>query len=457
MRHRRETSESPVQGKVTDMRARETDTKRHGAGPTGFLAAAVAALTVAAGGCDVTNPGPVQDQYLDSPQARAGVVAGMIRAMSDVVSAGCGPALTRQGGSVAREVFPAGNTGTCGITVAEARGELPFDEENGIWTEAQNARWVAEDGIRRFEETMESSSFESSALVAEAHVWAGFANRMMGENFCRAVIDGGSAQPHTVYFERAEQFFSRAIQVAQSAGAPDVARAAQAGRASVRLHLGDYTGAESDANAVPKDFSFDVPYSNISQDQRNTIWWSQQSTPYRTITVWNTPNWDYYQDSGDPRVEWATDPEHEFGDAAREIIGGNVPFVLQLKYQSGDAPVDLADGREMLLIRAEVLLQDGQWENAMDLINELRTDVGVAERSASNSQEAWTYLKAERRIELWLEARRLGDLRRWSEAGTPGDLHPLEDPSNPDSYLVSDPDLCFPISETERNTNPNVG
>lgn len=436
--------------------AAEDEARRRSTRPR-LAAVAAAAFAVAATGCEVTNPGPVQDEFLNNAEARQGVVSGMIRAHSDALNAGCGPALTRQGGAVSREIFPAGNTGTCGITVNEARGVLPPDEENGIWVEAQNARWVAEDGIRRFQETMESSAFQSSALVAEAHVWAGFSNRMMGENFCQAVVDGGSAEPHTVYFERAEQFFTDAIQVAQAAGDTRLENAALAGRASVRLHLGDLSGATSDADAVPEGFSFQVPYSNVSQDQRNTLWWSQQSTPYRTISVWNTPNWQYYEESGDPRVAWEADPNNEFGDASREIVGGNVRFLQQMKYQSGDAPVDLADGREMVLIRAEVLLQNGEWEQAMDLINDLRADVGVDGRTADNAEEAWTWLKAERRIELWLEARRLGDIRRWEENGTPGDLHPLEDASNPDSYLVSDPDLCFPVSETERETNPNVG
>lgn len=93
----------------------------------------------------------------------------------------------------------------------------------------------------------------------------------------------------------------------------------------------------------------------------------------------------------------------------------------------------------------------------MALINELRTDAGVDPRQADTLEEAWMWLKAERRIELWLEARRLGDLRRWEESGTPGDLHPLEDASNPETLLDADRDLCFPIPESETNTNPNVG
>jgi hypothetical protein len=59
---------------------------------------------------------------------------------------------------------------------------------------------------------------------------------------------------------------------------------------------------------------------------------------------------------------------------------------------------------------------------------------------------------------LWLEARRLGDLRRWQAANTPGDLDPLEMPSGDGatgSHLVQQ-DLCFPVPRSERDTNPNL-
>jgi len=84
--------------------------------------------------------------------------------------------------------------------------------------------------------------------------------------------------------------------------------------------------------------------------------------------------------------------------------------------------------------------------------------VPAPEVSAANETEAWALLKRERGIELWLEGRRLGDLRRWSESGTPGALDPLETPSgsvSDGSHLVRQ-DLCFPIPPTEQDTNPNV-
>ena len=56
----------------------------------------------------------------------------------------------------------------------------------------------------------------------------------------------------------------------------------------------------------------------------------------------------------------------------------------------------------------------------MTYINALREEAGVAPREASGQTEPWRWMKRERGIELWLEARRLGDRRRWIEEDIPG-------------------------------------
>ena len=51
-------------------------------------------------------------------------------------------------------------------------------------------------------------------------------------------------------------------------------------------------------------------------------------------------------------------------------------------------------------------------------------------------------------------------LRRWAQAGVPGDLQPLEDPASSEfTGLQPKPEggLCYPIPDSERETNPNVG
>ena len=64
--------------------------------------------------------------------------------------------------------------------------------------------------------------------------WVGFANRVLGDNMCEAVIDGGPAEPNADYFTRAEAAFTAAIAVQTG----NLETAAYAGRAQVRVHLG---------------------------------------------------------------------------------------------------------------------------------------------------------------------------------------------------------------------------
>ena len=43
---------------------------------------------------------------------------------------------------------------------------------------------------------------------SEPALFAAFANRMLSENVCEAVFDGGAPQPFTAHFERAEEQFT---------------------------------------------------------------------------------------------------------------------------------------------------------------------------------------------------------------------------------------------------------
>ena len=118
------------------------------------------------------------------------------------------------------------------------------------------------------------------------------------------------------------------------------------------------------------------------------------------------------------------------------------------------SPVRLASGREMRLVEAEAKLRANDLPGAMTSINLVRTNAGTTAVTATTITEGWRLLKRERGIELWLEARRLGDMRRWKAENTPGALDPLEQPGA-GSHLAKQ-DLCFPISRSERETNPNL-
>jgi len=126
----------------------------------------------------------------------------------------------------------------------------------------------------------------------------------------------------------------------------------------------------------------------------------------------------------------------------------------------------------MKLVQAEAILQgagSGDFNHALDLINEVHTrnisdndSNPLPALTAASATEAWTELKRERRIELWLEGRSAADERRWDDLSTPGtlDIPDWENPANPGytPLFVDNPrdKLCFDIPESERDRNPNV-
>lgn len=413
--------------------------------------AAVLSCAVFAG-CDVTNPGPVADDDLNKPAVHQSVVNGSGREMSRAVGL-----IGYVGGVAARELMPSGNSND-GFTPPVQAGFIQSSDVGDHWSTAHSARWIAEDAIRRFLQ-LPSGSVDPDVL-AQAYLWAGYANRLLGENFCSAIFDGGAPQPNSEYFERAEDHFTNAISTATSG---DMKTTGYAGRASVRVWLEDWTGAVDDANQVPFDFVSEVGAGGGTTEVRNYIYFVGANIPYRGYSVWKTWHADYYTQTGDPRVPWITVPEVPY--ASGQIAGfGPVPYWWQRKFTSENDAYRLSSGREMALIKAEATLATGgDYRSAMALINSLRVGLISDETGqplspwvAENATDAWTFLKRERNIEMWMEARRLGDLRRWSENDTPGT------PDRPDFEAIAPlfeqytPVQCYPIPDQELNTNPNL-
>lgn len=410
---------------------RVSTVKRHCAS----VIAAAAVVTIAVS-CDlsVSNPGPVQDSYLDQETAHAALVAGMGRALAGALNY-----VSFTGAAISREIAPAGGQNTFGITARQQGGILDpgIDETNDHWKFAQQARWVAEDGVRRMRSAL-GDRFKSSPLAAQALAYVGFSNRLLGENMCVAIFDGGPALPRSEYFRRADTAFTEAIAVAGTANDATTLNAARAGRAAVRIWLNDWAGAASDARLVPSKFSFQEHYSAVELDQYNRIYWANANQPFRRHTVYGTFYENYYLTTKDPRTPWQKNPAILLGTLP-------VPWYFQTKFDKRESPIDLATGREMRLIVAEATLRGGDWVSALDMINTLRAETGVPPWTASTEAEAWTALKRERGIELWLEGRRLGDVDRWLTDKSPGQAEDMTGRSR-----------CFPVGQTESDTNPNL-
>ncbi len=404
---------------------------------------------------DVVNPGPIDANFLDDPASQAAITNGVGRALADAQNW-----LGYTSAAIAREVHPSGSTGSFGITPEQQRGQLSDDEVDTHWGNAHRARFLAADGIARIT-GLDAADLDRDNL-AQLYLWAGYTSRLLGDMMCQSVIDGGAAGSSDVHLNAAVGYFDQA----QATGSGDVATAAVAGRASVHVSLGDWASAIADAATVAAGFSYGLPYFDIGDDtQSNRIFVAGKAIPYKAHTTLFTWIETYGQEAttmpaGDPRMPWRISGEN--GDAATGCCGV-IAFNPQTKYDADDSGIELSSYEEMQLIIAEnEIMNNGAagLTAGMAIINTLRAAAGVGAEVAADQAAAMTWLKREHAIEQWLEGRRLPAMRRWDATNTPGSLQLLEQVGDGNimtgSHLAQR-DFCFPVSEDEQETNPNIG
>jgi hypothetical protein len=378
---------------------------------------------------DVEAPGRIADADLNTPQAVPGLVVGMSYDLTDAVDA-----MLQEVNMAGGEIWHGGSYDFGQIPQGTFKTETL--DWNGSYNSMQQARWVAEVGLRRIAEVLDPATFEKSADVARAYLLAGYANRLLGELQCRSTVDGGPDVSHTEHFTRADSLFTRAITVGQAAAKTDIVRAAYGGRASVRLAMGQFSQAAADATQVPTNFVYNAIFSIANQNDL-----VYETTYRREFSVWGSM-WQTI--TNDPRVPWII-PVDSKGQVLRGQDGQTL-FYQQKKWLTEEADVPLTKGTEARLIEAEVALRANNYASAQTFINQARAQYGMAALTLpANQAEAWPILRFERYATNWLEGRRLWDMRRWSLEGAP-----KADP------FASGRDLCFPISDREKRANRNV-
>jgi hypothetical protein len=387
---------------------------------------------------DVQNPGPIPDAELSTALAAPGFVAGMSGDLSDALDE-----IVRLAGITSDDLNHGGSYSGEGIWV---KGVIKPEDINSQWALMQKARWTAEHGIERLK-TLQGFSYETDSLAARANLLAGFANRMLGEMVCSTAIDGGPEEPNTVHFKRAQDYFSEAIRLAEKKPFPSLVNAAYAGRASVLAWQGKWAEADADAAKVPTSFVYNAFYSTNSFRENNSL--VQETYVRREFTVWGTR---WAQDFNDPRVPWDTIYTNASKTAVQKGQDGRTNFFRQRKYTDLGSDIPLVKGTEMLMLRAENALRNGDIPTAFNYINQQRAfyrgssaTILPALTPPTDITQAWTTLKAERGAVTWLEGRRLWDLRRWN-----ADTGPAHD------TFLDNRDKCVPISLEERQANPNL-
>ena len=382
------------------------------------------ACLLAACSLDVSNPGPLLDENLDTPAAMPALVNGMGGDLSNAI----GSYLTR-GSLAGLELVHSGNF------AAErqfAVGVVRPEDVNGDWARFQTARFVAENGLERMKRVL-GTSFEANVNTPRAYLYGGFANRFAGENVCNAIIDGGPSLPSSEHFVRAESLFTRALTLSRAQNNTALANAALAGRATVLAWQGKWAAADADAALVPVAFRHNAVFSTNTARENMDL--ANQTITRREVTVWNS----VWMTDRDVRAPWDT---VRTGTALTRGQDGTTLFFRQRKYNTLGDPVALAKGTEMLLLRAEAALRTNNVASAMTFINQERATFTLAALTANTVNEAYTILMRERGALLWLEGRRLWDLRRWLAEGRNSTLQGRS--------------TCVPISLEEQGANPNL-
>lgn len=398
------------------------------------LIAALAPAAACGEFLEVTNPGPIEDEALNDPDAVPGLVVGMSGDLSlvldDIImlNSVAGDDLAHGGSYTQPGLF--------------FRGIIEPEDVNYEWAASHRARWVAEQGVERIKSVL-GDNYDASVHAARANMFAGFANRNLGENMCDAVIDKGPREDHAVHFSRAEAYFTEAIRIATAADNDEVLNASLAGRASVRAWQGNWAGAVADAAQVPTDFVFAAKYSDNSSRENNDL---RGETHFRReYTVYSTP-WANVFD--DPRVPW--DTIFDKSGAVAKGQDGKTPFFRQEKFTEIGSDIPLAKGTEMRILEAEAALRAGGLAGIprmVTLLDEARAFYGMGGVAVPTTLEAaWDLLQFERAATLWLEGRRFWDLRRFFEETGPAHIDFLEGR-----------DSCIPISREELQSNPNLG
>ncbi len=334
-------------------------------------------------------------------------------------------------------------------------GRFNYSNHNaeGNMREMLRARWFAGDAQERFARVLGESEAATSPLTVQAQTTEAAADMLLGMMFCESpAVASGPAVSNTDILRQAEQEFTRALATAQAAGESDWVLVNHAGRARVRLYLGDYAGAASDAAQVPDGWEKLAEFSENSGRQNNSVvslttagnnraasvrekWWSAYDHDSRSLR-------DPYTDEPDPR-------KAVFFDGSLGVDGVTDHY-SQWKYRSLGADIPLFDSEEMRLIEAEAAWQGGRLDEAQDIMNALRTAAGLSALPATtDSNMVKEYLLNERLAETWMEGHRVVDLRRLGELrSTFAALNDSERPATRPSI--------FSMDDNEARDNPSI-
>lgn len=328
----------------------------------------------------------------------------------------------------------------------------------GIYTPLHTARFQAEDVAKRLEAFTTAQVPTRVTLQASVKAYGAYALVALGEGFCEMAIDGGPLMTPPDVLKLAEQRFTESLAFSAQVNNADLRNMASVGRARVRLDLGNFAGAISDASTVTAGYVKNAARDESDARRYNSFCANITCASYgRNATISPTYRAVTWQGVPDPRVNVITIN----GMAADNA---SVLYYPADKATSRASAMPIASYKEAQLIIAEANARSGNLAAARTIINALHTTAkipGYDPNNTATQDEVVIQVIEERRRELFLEGgQRLNDHLRFR--GTKYNI-PFKgeagsfDPNGVDrTGLPYGTTTCFPLPTVERSSNPNI-
>lgn len=323
------------------------------------------------------------------------------------------------------------------------------DVTNGeVYGTLQRARQSADDAADRVKK-MQGANAGSSLNVARALIYGGYSYVLLGEGFCEAPVNLSAPLPSNELFARAIARFDEGITIAtaaanigtNSAAAQDLISLARVGAARASLKKGDRDKARVYATPVLNTYERLAYYSANSVREYNSL----------PLVVRATQPWlgmhPTFQGLNDVRVPQpaVTRPSlnsHPIFPPLKPSMysgwtGIGVPQPIEVTTH-----IRFASGLEARYIGVEA---DGPIAAMLTFVNGRRAVGGKPPVNLSGSALVAEF-RTQRAIDFYLTGQRLGDLRRYLEAGT--DLFPTgKFPVSEDTYGSKH---CFIVPQNQK-------
>ncbi len=329
-------------------------------------------------------------------------------------------------------------------------GNQPMAGHQNTWLRTQ---WYAVDAEARFKRVMGDAEASNAPITAQVQLAGGLADLLNGMTFCESVAEPtGNAVTDMQLLKQAEMKLTTAMATAQTAGRVDYHRAAQAGRAEARMLMGDWSGAASDASAIPAEFSYDAIFNATSTNSVVQLTTKQNNEAAGLLHKW----WPLIEKSDDPgfmKDEFSGMPDMRIpvyfdGEVATD---NETPHYSQWKYNDDQDDIPLLHSDLMRLIEAEAAAMGGDFETATGLLNDLRAAVDLPTyQTPTSAADMDALILHERFAELFMGGRRIVDLHR------KGIVKQVFDALEDDEREGSGRPTKWPMTSTEPTYNPNV-